>query len=877
MLDSAPGRTARAPAARASVATERAALREQVSYSYEVKKWEKTPFERPTKQAQLKAKNTCAVIDAPEPCDGGAPGSHALDWRGRRYVSLQYALHGAPEVNGAEESGTGAAATKSDATPATSGGARVGPYAKLRGHWTRAMWQAVSPSHKSLVGCTTFAVWVDEDSLRAIAAADDDPDRVDADPPTISWFVWCESDRASCYHELVWSSDAAAVGAPQRWMQAFALVDFGRRFARTLVFTTDARRSLRWLAPRVGGFETLPVRGLRHQGGSLFGGLEHEAQRSFELEITRTWSRPAGEGAGLCAERFLPSRVLQGLLPEALLEAYVFWEQRARATKWGRIVGYARRRRIAGAEGKLGEEVSKEERSMWGDHTIRVETSAAGTGAGGGGARRAPAAPGTAPGSGPVPLLRCQPSSDTHAPPSLFAPAAALVRRVPRSAGGGDSPELLLNLQAARAGGAIHRLTRHVRRLDALSNVLLWSPSRGRVGDEVALGRLELPRLRLRFDAKASEEDAGRIKLASLNYSGMFLAEEPSGDALLKARLAPIPHALVLTNAKRERSLLVPNFGVERIAVKNAPFGSMLTLDRGRSWWEHVNVRYFLYSASVVDPLSADLSPSLAASLYLVLLRMMFRDYDGAVQHLNMCYTDLPLTDEQRWIALQLLLHSYLPNKDFHPGAHALRLRVALFLLNCDVPIVAECDAKECPLQRHLSATLRIALKGALKKHSLSALIKEMLEADLQKYHAKIAVTSVVCRLSVDEERAIALALTGNDPGAGTWQWRADGGGAAAASSIASRKRAEEGDEAGAGGSAEHEAWSDFSVASGAAIERAASLGKASIALRHEGSSVTIDLKRFELRRPNGAVRAIRRGGLGKVRAHSFFSLLFSP
>ena len=69
-------------------------------------------------------------------------------------------------------------------------------------------------------------------------------------------------------------------------MQAFALVDFGRRFARTLVFTTDARRSLRWLAPRVGGFKKSPVRGLRHQGGSLFGGLEIEARRSFELEVS---------------------------------------------------------------------------------------------------------------------------------------------------------------------------------------------------------------------------------------------------------------------------------------------------------------------------------------------------------------------------------------------------------------------------------------------------------------------------------------------------------------------------------------------------------------------------------------------------------------
>ena len=397
---------------------------------------------------------------------------------------------------------------------------------------------------------------------------------------------------------------------------------------------------------------------------------------------------------------------MQGLLPEALLEAYVFWEQRARATTFGRIVGYARRRRVASAEGKLGEEVSKEERSMWADHTIRVKTSTAGEGR-----DRGRPTSSSAPGIPAPPLLRCQPSSDTHAPPSLFSPATALIRRVPRNAGRSDSPELLLNLQAARAGSAIHRLMRHVRRLDALSNVLLWSSSRGSVGDEVALGRLELPRLRLRFAAEATDEHAGRIKLASLNYSGMFLAEEPSGDALLKgefllftvpvlanpahhltrspqhlieARLAPIPHALVLENAKRERSLLVPNYGVERVAVKSEPFGSTLTLDRGRSWWEHVNVRYFLYPSSVVDPLSADRSPSLAASLYLVLLRMMFRDYDGAVQHLNMCYTDLPLTDEQRWIAMQLLLHSYLPHKDYHPGAHALRLRVALFLLTCD-------------------------------------------------------------------------------------------------------------------------------------------------------------------------------------------------
>ena len=71
-------------------------------------------------------------------------------------------------------------------------------------------------------------------------------------------------------------------------MESFALVDFGRRFARTLVFTTDSRRSLRWLPPLVGGFNTAQARGLRHQGGSLFGGLEGEMKRSFELEISRT-------------------------------------------------------------------------------------------------------------------------------------------------------------------------------------------------------------------------------------------------------------------------------------------------------------------------------------------------------------------------------------------------------------------------------------------------------------------------------------------------------------------------------------------------------------------------------------------------------------
>ena len=209
VLDSAPGQTARAAAVRASAAANRAALQEQVAYHYEVKKWEKTPFERPTKQAQLKAKNACAVLDAPEPCDDGGPESHALKWRGRRYISLQYALHGAPESgNGADESGAGAAATKADVTPATSGdGApsqRVGPYAKLRSHWTWTMWQAVSPSHKTLAGCTNFSVWIDEDALRGMADAADDA--VDSDPPAISWFVdfiyryiLCEScSRLTC-------------------------------------------------------------------------------------------------------------------------------------------------------------------------------------------------------------------------------------------------------------------------------------------------------------------------------------------------------------------------------------------------------------------------------------------------------------------------------------------------------------------------------------------------------------------------------------------------------------------------------------------------------------------------------------------------------
>ena len=163
---------------------------------------------------------------------------------------------------------------------------------------------------------------------------------------------------------------------------------------------------------------------------------------------------------------------------------------------------------------------------------------------------------------------------------------------------------------------------------------------------------------------------AGVTRMHSLDHAGWFVSDVRS-DALAR-QLRGIPHAVVLANDQDRITVLVPNYEVKRPQVKDRPFGSHLVLQRSKLWADRTENRFFTYK---LHPSGAFLETStLASSLYLLLLRLLHRDYELVTRVVASCATDVPFSRDEEWIFSMLAAG----NDDRHPDAVATRLRMRL-------------------------------------------------------------------------------------------------------------------------------------------------------------------------------------------------------
>ena len=262
------------------------------------------------------------------------------------------------------------------------------------------------------------------------------------------------------------------------------------------------------------------------------------------------------------------------------------------------------------------------------------------------------------------------------------------------------APLLLLNLLRAPVDTSLYTLGLLLSRIENASHTLVWSHSAARAGEEAAISLVELPRLKTRFKCENG-------KLESLDYAGSWLSLDGGGPAA--AHIVGIPHAIVLQDRARRRSILLPSYNFTRPQVRgliyrytpcesvspfdllplrspwscdwqvrNQPFATAIALDRSRDgWMSHVRTRFYMYDVHVSG--SFLVSKSLAARLYLVLMRLMSRDYVACARLISACATDTPFDGEERWL-MSLVKESA---DDWHPDAHACRLRLALICLEC--------------------------------------------------------------------------------------------------------------------------------------------------------------------------------------------------
>ncbi|CAM9225899.1 unnamed protein product, partial [Phaeothamnion confervicola] len=97
-------------------------------------------------------------------------------------------------------------------------------------------------------------------------------------------------------------------------VHVFEVVEHGRRFFRSLCFSSDASLSLHEMAP-VGVMDDDDA-GAHLVAGEV-GGVPDAAP---SLVVTRTLYQSVGP------QKFVPERLLRGVLPAALLQQFLFWQ-----------------------------------------------------------------------------------------------------------------------------------------------------------------------------------------------------------------------------------------------------------------------------------------------------------------------------------------------------------------------------------------------------------------------------------------------------------------------------------------------------------------------------------------------------------------------
>jgi hypothetical protein len=231
------------------------------------------------------------------------------------------------------------------------------------------------------------------------------------------------------------------------------------------------------------------------------------------------------------------------------------------------------------------------------------------------------------------------------------------------------------------------------------------SPVRAR-NERVLASRIELPRLKIAFQART--DDDGVTRLYSLDHTSLFIPQQARDD--VGKLLRGVPHSILLSNHNGELHVLVPNVSVMRPPVGNAPFSTELVLCRpsfpqGERWAKNTTSPYFLYEIHVSNGFMV--APTLPSALYLVLLRLYYRDYDAAAGLVTAIGTDAAHSKEESQIfsALGLI-------RDRDPDAHACRLRITLAV--ADSPIECAWDERDeygryCEKVSHVSARCRLS------------------------------------------------------------------------------------------------------------------------------------------------------------------------
>ena len=487
---------------------------------------------------------------------------------------------------------------------------------------------------------------------------------------SVAYLVGMHPERHGAWKEFV-------VYKHRRMVEIYTVISHGRRFYRTLSYTTHTQFSLRALTSDSSDRNLPWADWERYAAGS-----PDAEMRSDSVIIAR---RPENvENLSRTQEMFLPARFLEGMLPEGLVRQYLFWQDDN-----DNIRGYP---------------VEVSNHTVLFIEMLRVSRCDAFEEAG-------------------VSVRVTRMPRTLMAQRAGFAAGAGVAQTTAYSASISsialEDEELeLVNLLHAPKYSQLFQIASVLSRIEGLSNVLAWKrvsaapslagarhlPLHTVASDDTAASKpvsqlklaktaeqlavqaskevvaqqlldlplIELPNLKMSFHTRVVD---GECRLYSLDHSDLYVSNARSEDL---ARIsAGIPHSLIMSNDNGELSMLVPCVNVARPTIASAPLSTELVLERNNLYWlEMMETRYFLYPIHV--SLSFVFTPTLASALYLMLLRLLHRDYAEVFRLADTIGSDTELSGEERQI-FEALSEA---NTDVHADACACRLKIALALMD---------------------------------------------------------------------------------------------------------------------------------------------------------------------------------------------------
>ena len=314
--------------------------------------------------------------------------------------------------------------------------------------------------------------------------------------------------------------------------------------------------------------------------------------------------------ASLGPQKFLPPRLMRGLLPSALLDRYNFW-QHEDSTHQGRLVtGYPKVDSNSEAEDGLGESANATERPS----LLRLHIHPEGE-----------------PDTQGFGIAKAQALVQRH----WLAPGYAIKANMsdgkdPQTDG---KPMTLLNLSSGQKSTALYKLGILLSSLENLSNCLAWSTEEVQgLHSAVSVSVVELPRLRLTFTLQ------NHVLVCRQLHNLRIMQEEPS--ASLQKLIRGIPNRMLLQDKSGNVFVLVSAVTKPEVIARNAPpgcLGPRVMLNRSDVSWsaQLQKAPYYLYT---VHPSNAFLTkPTLASSLYLVLLLLVDGQHHRVFENLDAC------------------------------------------------------------------------------------------------------------------------------------------------------------------------------------------------------------------------------------------------